>query len=52
MGDVTYEEESKKVRGILVAANFDSKAIAAARMVPTLKRLKYSVQFAFTDAIE
>lgn len=52
MGDVTYEEESKQVRGILVAANFDSKAIAAARMVPTLKLLKYSVQFAFTDAIE
>lgn len=49
MGDVSAEEESGKVRGILVASNFDAKAKAAARMVPSLILRKYSVRFLFSD---
>jgi hypothetical protein len=49
MGDVAAEEESGHVRGILVASNFDAKAKAAARMVPTLILRKYSVRFLFSD---
>ncbi len=49
MGDVAAEEESDAVRGVLVAADFDAKAIAAARMVPSLVLRKYSVRFMFTS---
>jgi hypothetical protein len=49
MGDVAAEEESGKVRGILVASSFDGKAKAAARMVPSLILRKYSVRFLFSD---
>ncbi len=49
MGDIVAEEETKKVRGILIAFEFDSKAKAAARMVPNLSLCKYSVQFSFSD---
>lgn len=48
MGDI-YEEEDGEVRGILIAADFDKNAISAARMVPNLKLLKYSVRFEFLD---
>ena len=36
MGDLADEEPDLEVRGILVAADFDKKARAAARVVPTL----------------
>ena len=49
MGDVAAEEESGKVRGILVASSFDAKSKAAARMVPSLILRKYSVRFLFSD---
>jgi hypothetical protein len=49
MGDVADEEESGKVREILVASDFDPKAKAAARMVPNLVLRRYSVQFLFSD---
>lgn len=49
MGDVAAEEEGGTVRGILVASAFDSKAKAAARMVPRLILRKYSVRFLFSD---
>ncbi|MGY6216964.1 endonuclease NucS domain-containing protein [Methylolobus aquaticus] len=49
MGDVAVENEGTKVRGILVAAEFDAKAKAAARMVPNLSLRKYSVHFKFSD---
>ena len=49
MGDVASDEESGKVRGILVASEFDAKAKAAARMVPNLILRKYSVRFLFSD---
>ena len=48
MGDVA--EEDSDVRGILVASEFDTKALAASRMVPSLILRKYSVRFAFSDA--
>ncbi len=51
MGDVA-SEEGVAVRGILVASNFDSKAKAAARMVPNLALRKYRVRFAFFDGDE
>jgi hypothetical protein len=49
MGDVASDEDSGKVRGILVASEFDAKARAAARMVPSLILRKYSVRFLFSD---
>lgn len=49
MGDIADEHEDNKVRGILVAAEFDSKAKAAARMVPNLSLQKYSVHFEFSE---
>ena len=51
MGDVAAEEENIKVRGILVASDFDSKAKAAARMVPYLVLRKYNVRFNFLDGL-
>lgn len=49
MGDVAAEEEGKLPRGILVASEFDSKARAAARMVPNLVLRRYAVRFTFSD---
>jgi hypothetical protein len=49
MGDVAGEHDGAKVRGILVAAEFDARAKAAARMVPNLSLRKYSVHFRFSD---
>jgi hypothetical protein len=37
------------VRGILIASDFDAKAKAAARIVPSLILRKYSVKFLFAD---
>ena len=47
MGDIAIEEPDATLRGILIAADFDAKAKAAARMVPTLSLQKYSVKFSF-----
>ena len=47
MGDVN-DEEPGKVRGILVAGDFDDKARAAARVVPTLLLRRYRVTFEFS----
>jgi hypothetical protein len=49
MGDVAVEKENGNVRGILVASSFDSKAKAAARMVPNLILRSYRVRFLFSD---
>ncbi len=51
MGDVAADEENGKVRGILVASEFDNKAKAAARMVPNLILRRYSVKFLFSDGM-
>lgn len=49
MGDLQQEEDGKSVRGILVAHDFDRRAKAAARVVPTLTLKKYSIEFKFTS---
>lgn len=46
MGDLTTEEEGD-VRGLLIAPDFDPRAISAARMVPALRLMRFSVSFAF-----
>ena len=51
MGDLA-EEDDAEVRGILVAADFDNKARAAARVVPTLSLRSYRIIFKFTAADE
>lgn len=48
MGDLLQDEENQRqVRGILVAHDFDKRARAAARVVPTLLLKKYSIEFQF-----
>lgn len=49
MGDIVLEEPTKEVRGILIASEFDDKAIAAARVIPTLKLVSYAVLFTFKE---
>ncbi|WP_182086699.1 endonuclease NucS domain-containing protein [Aureimonas sp. ME7] len=46
MGDLA-EEEGSEIRGILVAHDFDKRTIAAARVVPTLALVRYSIEFRF-----
>ena len=47
MGDIALEEEGIKIKGILVAHDFDKRARAAARVVPSLTLMKYAVAFKF-----
>ena len=47
MGDIADEEPDERVRGILVAGDFDKKARAASRMVPDLSLRSYRVKFEF-----
>ena len=49
MGDVAAEAPDP-VRGILVAGDFDNKARAAARVVPSLSLRSYRVTFEFRSA--
>ncbi|WP_363349521.1 endonuclease NucS domain-containing protein [Methylocystis echinoides] len=49
MGDVSAEEGSVEVRGVLVASDFDSRAVSAARMAPRLTLRRYSVAFRFQE---
>ena len=46
MGDI-QEESGGEVRGILVAPDFDPRAVSAARMVPTLNLVTYGFSFTF-----
>ena len=48
MGDIAVDEPDQKVRGILIASDFDKKAIAAARMAPSLTLRTYGVRFNFS----
>ena len=48
MGDIL--EHEGKVRGILIASDFDSKAKSAARLVPNLSLKRYNIKFCFSDA--
>lgn len=47
MGDLKAENPDKKVRGILVACDFDSKARSAARLLDNLSLHHYRVNFEF-----
>ena len=49
MGDLVEDEKFEKVRGILVAADFDKSARAAVRVIPSLKLKQYRFQFSFDD---
>jgi RecB family endonuclease NucS len=46
MGDI-QAENGGDVRGLLIAPDFDPKAISAARMVPSLELKRFSFQFTF-----
>lgn len=48
MGDL-HDDARGQVRGILIAPDFDQKAVAAARVVPTLKLVRYGFSFTFRD---
>ena len=50
MGDISSEEDTNDIRGMLVAYDFDHKAIAAAKMVPSLELVKYGFKFEFKKA--
>jgi hypothetical protein len=47
MGDVAADEPDAEVRGILVAAEFENRGRAAARMAPSLSLRAYAVKFEF-----
>jgi hypothetical protein len=47
MGSVTEEENRDDIRGILVASEFDKKARAAAKVIPTLTLIRYKFSFQF-----
>jgi len=49
IGDLLSEEEGKKIKGILVAHDFDKRCKAAARAVPALTLKKYSIEFIFSS---
>lgn len=49
MGDLMVEYDTKPVRGILVAHDFDQRIKSAARAIPNLKLKKYAIEFKFTD---
>lgn len=46
MGDLAAEGAGE-VRGLLIAPDFDPRALAAARMVPALRLVRFSFSFAF-----
>jgi len=50
MGDVAAEEDTAEIRGMLVAFDFDHKAKAAAKIVPSLELVKYGFKFEFAKA--
>jgi hypothetical protein len=47
MGDVAADEPDAEVRGIVVAADFENRGRAAARMAPSLSLRAYAVKFEF-----
>lgn len=50
MGDLAAEEDTADIRGVIVAFDFDHKARAAAKMVPSLELIKYGFRFEFESA--
>ena len=47
MGSIMDEESRDDVRGILIASEFDHKARAAARVIPSLTLMRYQFSFSF-----
>jgi hypothetical protein len=47
MGDILGEGETNEVQGIVVAHEFDKRTISAAKAVPNLKLVRYSISFKF-----
>jgi RecB family endonuclease NucS len=43
------EKEQRPIRGILVAGDFPSRTVFAARAVPNLKLMKYTFKFSFEE---
>lgn len=50
MGDI-QSESGGEVHGLLIAPDFDPRAIAAARMVPTLHLKRFKFQFSFETVL-
>jgi RecB family endonuclease NucS len=50
MGDI-YADSEHNVRGLLIAPDFDPRAISAARMVPQLVLRRFSFQFSFETVL-
>ncbi len=48
MGDIEAET-GKSVRGFLIAPDFDPRAVSAARMVPSLRLVKFRFDFIFNE---
>ena len=48
MGDLT--EKGARVRGILIAREFASPAVSAARVIPSLRLVRYGFRFTFETA--
>lgn len=52
MADVTRElSKGKRVRGIIVAYDFADRLVAATSLLPTVKLMKYKVNFEFEEVI-
>lgn len=49
MGDLAVEEPEQSVSGILVAHEFDKRCRSAARVVPSLKLMRYEIAFTFEE---
>jgi hypothetical protein len=49
MGDVSEEDDTVNVRGIIVAHDFDKRTISASKAVPNLKLVRYSISFSFEE---
>ena len=49
MGDIMEEDGASRVRGIIVAHDFDKRTIAASRAVPNLTLMRYSISFTFEE---
>ena len=47
MGDIMEEDQASNVRGIIVAHEFDKRTQAAAKAVPNLQLVRYSISFRF-----
>jgi hypothetical protein len=47
MGDIIAEDDNANVRGIVVAHEFDRRTASAAKAVPNLKLIRYSIRFEF-----